>query len=230
MRLLLVEDERRIATYVRKGLEEQGHAVDQAFDGHEALSWVKTNEFDVIILDLMLPQLDGLGVCRRMRQNSIRTPILMLTARDTVEDRISGLDAGADDYLVKPFAMGELLARVRALGRRHAGDVDSSELRVADLVLDPARHVASRAGRSVELTAKEFAILEYLMRETDRVCTRTVIAEHVWNYDVFTQSNVVDVYIRNLRRKVDDEHEMKLIHTIRGVGYRITAEGDNDPA
>lgn len=226
--MLLVEDEPRIATYVRKGLEENGHAVDQAFDGREALAWVETTKFDLIILDLMLPKLDGLSVCRQMRRDSVHTPILMLTARDAVEDRIAGLDAGADDYLVKPFALSELLARVRALLRRTPGRRTTSELHVADLVLDPSRHVVSRSGKDIDLTAKEFAILEYLMRETDRVCTRTVIAEHVWNYDAFNQSNVVDVYIRNLRRKIDDGHDVKLINTIRGVGYRLTPKLEHE--
>ncbi len=228
MRVLVVEDERKISAYVKRGLEEQGYAVDAAFTGREALDWAETVHFDVILLDLLLPEMDGFTVCRELRQRGSRAPILMLTARDAVDDRVAGLDAGADDYLVKPFALRELLARVRALTRR-AGDAPKSlVLQVADLTLDPLTRRVQRGGRRIELTAKEYAVLECLLREPGRVLTRTQIAEHVWNYDVYNQSNVVDVYIRNLRRKLDDPFEVKLIHTVRGAGYRLSPEGEDE--
>ena len=224
MRILIVEDEHRIATYVKRGLEEQGYAVDLAFTGREALDWLQVVAFDLILLDILLPEVDGLTVCRTLRKKGNHTPILMLTARDAVDDRVLGLDAGADDYLVKPFAMKELLARMRALTRRAADGPKSSVLQVADLVLDTTTHKIHRKNQQIELTAKEYAILECLLREQGRVLTRTVIAEHVWNYDNFNESNVVDVYIRNLRRKIDDGFDLKLIHTIRGAGYRIAVD------
>ncbi len=224
MRLLIVEDERKIAVYVKRGLEEQGYAVDTAFTGREALDWVETVAYDIIVLDLLLPELDGISVCRELRMRGLRAPILMLTARDSIDDRVAGLDAGADDYLVKPFALRELLARLRALTRRAADVSRSAIIQMADLSLDTLTHRVRRAGRLIELTAKEYAVLECLMREPERVLSRTVIAEHVWNYDTFNQSNIVDVYIRNLRRKIDDGWEIKLIHTIRGAGYRLSAE------
>jgi len=226
MRVLLVEDERRISAYVKRGLEEQGYAVDAAYTGREALDWIAVVPFDLIVLDILLPELDGLAVCREARQRGIRTPILMLTARDTVDDRVAGLDAGADDYLVKPFAIKELLARLRALARRTVETPRSSELRLADLVLDTNTHIVRRGDKRIDLTAKEYAVLECLLRQPGRVLTRTMIAEHVWNYDVFNQSNVVDVYIRNLRRKIDDPFEVQLIHTVRGSGYRLAVEDD----
>jgi heavy metal response regulator len=222
MRVLVVEDEKKIAEFVRKGLTEQGYAVDLAFDGEEALAWPAVAEFDVIILDVMLPQRDGLDVCRTLRQRGLKTPILMLTARDAIDDRVTGLDSGADDYLVKPFAFAELLARLRAVSRRQPAVLDA-ELRVADLEVDTSTRTASRAGHEIELTTKEYTILEYLMRNRDRVMTRTMIAEHVWNYDFDNASNVIDVHIRNLRRKIDDGFQTKLIRTVRGAGYRISA-------
>lgn len=228
MHVLIVEDERNIATYIKRGLEEQGYAVDCAYTGQEALEWVATIEFDLIILDILLPELDGLTVCREMRQRKCRMPILMLTARDTIDDRVAGLDAGADDYLVKPFALQELLARLRALARRTNDAAKDSRLQVADLILDMRTRRVKRGNQRIDLTAKEYAVLECLMREPERVMTRTQIAEHVWNYDVYNQSNVVDVYIRNLRRKIDDLTEQKLIHTVRGTGYRLSLENDND--
>ena len=226
MRVLIVEDERKISAYVKRGLEEQGYAVDAAFTGREALDWAETVTFDIIVLDILLPELDGLAVCRELRKRGVRTPILMLTARDTVDDRVAGLDAGADDYLVKPFALKELLARLRALTRRAADAPKSTLLEIGDLSLDTLTHRVKRGNKPIELTAKEYAVLECLMRKSERVLTRTMIAEHVWNYDVFNQSNVVDVYIRNLRRKIDDGFEMKLIHTIRGAGYRLSMDND----
>jgi len=224
MRLLLVEDETRISTYLRKGLEEAGYAVDQAFTGREALEWTRSADFDLVILDVMLPEIDGLQVCREVRKRASRVPILMLTARDAVEDRVAGLDAGADDYLVKPFALSELLARIRALARRSHPASNDVTLRLADLELDPRRRVVQRGGLRIDLTAKEFAILEYLLGDPERVFTRSLIAEHVWSYDTYNQSNVVDVYIRNLRRKIDDGHDVKLIHTVRGAGYRLSLD------
>lgn len=222
MRILLVEDERGIADFIRRGLSEQGFAVDVAPDGDEALDWPDVAEFDVIILDVMLPVRDGIEVCRTLRQRGIRTPILMLTARDAVEDRVRGLDSGADDYLVKPFAFAELLARVRALTRREPA-VLGTVLEVGDLVLDTTTRETARQGVPIELTTKESAILEYLMRHRNQVLTRTMIAERVWNYDFDNATNVIDVHIRNLRRKIDDAHPTKLIHTVRGAGYRISA-------
>ncbi len=222
MRVLVVEDEPKLATYVKRGLEEEGYAVDTARTGREALAWAETVPFDLIVLDILLPELDGLAVCRVLRQRDVRTPILMLTALDAIDDRVMGLDAGADDYLVKPFAFKELLARLRALSRRTPDHPPTNILQVADLTLDIHTRVVQRAGVIIELTAKEFAVLECLMRERDRVLTRAQIADHVWAYDTFHESNVVDVYIRNLRRKIDDPFTTKLIHTLRGVGYRIS--------
>ncbi len=224
MRVLIVEDERKISAYVKRGLEEQGYAVDAVYTGRDALDWAEAAPYDLVILDILLPGLDGLSVCRELRRRGAHMPVLMLTARDAVDDRVAGLDAGADDYLVKPFAMKELLARLRALTRRAAEAGRSPVLQVADLSLDTLTHRVKRGGKTIELTAKEYAVLECLLREPERVLTRTMIAEHVWNYDVFNQSNVVDVYIRNLRRKIDDGHGLNLIHTVRGAGYRLSAE------
>jgi len=229
MRVLIVEDERKISAYVKRGLEEQGYAVDAVYSGRDALDWAEAAPYDLIILDILLPELDGLSVCRELRRRGARMPILMLTARDSVDDRVAGLDAGADDYLVKPFALKELLARLRALTRRAAEATKSSVLQVADLSLDTLTHRVKRGSKAIELTAKEYAVLECLLREPERVLTRTMIAEHVWNYDVFNQSNVVDVYIRNLRRRIDDGHDLKLIHTVRGAGYRLSAAPEAEP-
>ena len=226
MRVLVVEDEQKISAYLKRGLEEQGYAVDTAFTGREALDWAESAPYDVIVLDIMLPEIDGLTVCRELRKKGNRTPILMLTARDAVDDRVQGLDAGADDYLVKPFALKELLARLRAMTRRSTDKPKSPLLQIADLALDTLSRRIKRGEKTIELTAKEYAVLECLLREPDRVLSRTQIAEHVWNYDVYNQSNVVDVYIRNLRRKIDDGFEVKLIHTIRGAGYRLSVEND----
>lgn len=222
MRILLVEDEHKISAYVMRGLEEAGYAVDAVFNGRDALDWAEAAVFDLILLDILLPVMDGLAVCRELRGRGDRTPVLMLTARDAVDDRVIGLDAGADDYLVKPFAMKELLARIRALTRRAGDQPKSTVLSFADLRLDMRTHEVRRGDQRIELAAKEFAVLECLLREPERVLTRTQIAEHVWNYDSFNQSNVVDVYIRNLRRKLDDPFKQKLIQTVRGVGYRLS--------
>jgi len=222
MRVLLVEDEPKIADFVQRGLTEEGHAVDVATDGEDGLEWPSIAEYDVIILDVMLPVVDGLTVCRTLRERGIATPVLMLTAKDAVEDRVSGLDSGADDYLVKPFAFAELLARLRALARRQPVATGTS-LAIADLALDTTTREVVRGGRLIELTTKEYAILEYLMRHPNQVLTRTMIAEHVWNYDFDNASNVIDVHIRNLRRKVDEATDEKLIRTVRGAGYRLAA-------
>jgi DNA-binding response OmpR family regulator len=220
MRVLLVEDEPRIADFVRRGLTEEGHAVDVAADGEEAVDWPAVADFDVIILDVMLPIRDGFDVCRTLRAQGVSAPILMLTARDAVDDRVRGLDSGADDYLVKPFAFAELLARLRALSRRQPA-VHGTRLQVADLVLETATRSVTRGDRTIELTSKEYAILEYMMRHPNQVLTRTMIAEHVWNYDFDNASNVIDVHVRNLRRKVDNASASKVIQTVRGAGYRI---------
>jgi DNA-binding response OmpR family regulator len=222
MRVLLVEDERHISTYIKRGLEEEGYAVDAVYTGQEALDWAETATYDLIILDILLPELDGISTCHELRQRGDRTPVLMLTALDTVDDRVAGLDSGADDYLVKPFAIKEMLARLRAITRRSTEQPKSPILQVADLSLDTRARQVRRGGKRIELAAKEYAILECLMREPGRVLTRTMIAEHVWNYDTFNQSNVVDVYVRNLRRRIDEPFEKKLIHTLRGTGYSIS--------
>jgi len=222
MRVLLIEDEARIASFIRKGLQEEKYVVDVAEDGNAALDFAESASYDLIILDVMLPGRDGFGVCKEIRRRGMKTPVLMLTARDAVEDRVSGLDAGADDYLVKPFAFKELLARLRALARRPA-ETQSLQLAVGDLTLDTATHQLMRAGQVIDLTAREYRLLEYLLRHRGQPLSRTQIAEGVWGYDFDAQSNVVDVYVRYLRRKVDDPFETKLIQTVRGVGYKIEA-------
>jgi DNA-binding response OmpR family regulator len=227
MHVLIVEDERTIAAYVKRGLEEQGYAVDVARTGREALEWTEAGTFDAIVLDILLPEVDGLAVCRDVRARGTQTPILLLTARDAIDDRVAGLDAGADDYLVKPFAIRELQARLRALTRRAADAPKIPMLQVADLTLDPRTRRVKRGGKAIDLAAKEYAVLECLLRAPGQVLTRTMIADQVWNYDVYNQSNVVDVYIRNLRRKIDDPFAVKLIHTVRGAGYRLGVEGDD---
>jgi DNA-binding response OmpR family regulator len=221
MRILLVEDNRRLNNSLRMSLVDDGYAVDPAFDGQEGEELAELTPYDAIILDIMLPKKDGLEVCRNLRKNRINTPIIMLTARDTVEDRIMGLDSGADDYLVKPFAIGELRARLRALLRRESDD-KSGKLIVGDLIADPATHRVERAGIPISLTAKEYALLEYFMRNSDRLITREMAESHVWSYDFEGTSNVIDVYMRRLRRKIDDPFENKLFETIRGAGYRLT--------
>jgi len=220
MRILLVEDNRRLSTSLKMSLEDDGYAVDAAYDGVEGQEFAEMTPYDLIILDIMLPRRDGWEVCRDLRRQKLRTPILMLTARDAVEDRVKGLDSGADDYLVKPFAIEELRARMRALLRREAED-KSGCLTVADLMLDPAAHMVTRASHPIDLTAKEFALLEYMMRNPNWLITREMAESHVWSYDYDGASNVVDVYIRRLRRKVDDPFDVKLIETIRGNGYKL---------
>lgn len=226
MRVLVVEDESSIARFICQGLREAGYAVDVASDGQEGLNYALAVPYDVLILDILLPKMDGLRLLRELRERGVRTPILLLTARDTVEDRVQGLDSGADDYLVKPFAFPELLARVRALLRRPPLQSDPI-LRVGDLEMDTARREVRRAGRRIDLSPREFALLEYLMRHPNRVLTRTQIAEHIWDFDFFTESNVVDVYIGYLRRKIDRGFDRPLIHTVRGVGYQIGVEEED---
>ncbi len=224
MHILVVEDEERLAALVRRVLAEERHAVDVAHDGESGLDLADSGTYDLVILDVMLPGMDGFEVCRQMRADGVHTPVLMLTARGSVEDRVAGLNAGADDYLVKPFALEELLARVNALLRRRTGTLDTStELQVKDLTLDLVRHEVRRGNRILELTAKEFALLEYLMRHPGQVLSRTQITDHVWRYDIDALSNVVDTYIHYLRDKVDKGHNNPLIKTIRGVGYKIDA-------
>jgi heavy metal response regulator len=220
MRLLVVEDEHKLAGVIKRGLEEQGYAVDLAYDGPDGLALAQSEPYDLVVLDVMLPGFDGLEVCRRLRAARRNMPVLMLTARDSVDDRVAGLDAGADDYLAKPFAFRELLARVRALLRRDSLSRDPL-LKVGDLEVDTVSHEVRRGGRPIELTSKEYAVLEYFVRNPNRVLTRTQIAEHVWDYDFVAMSNVVDVYVRYLRRKLGDEAEPRLIRTIRGVGYQL---------
>ena len=223
MRLLVVEDEKKVARFIKQGLEEEGYAVDAAPDGEKGLELALDRVHDLIILDIALPKMDGLQVLQRLRQQGVSIPVLLLTVRATIEDKVLGLDAGADDYLTKPFAFQELLARVRALMRRRA-EAEPALLRVADLVLDPARRIVSRGGERIELTAKEFSLLEYFMRNPGRVLSRTQLIEHVWNYDFDTMTNIVDVYVTYLRKKIDSGREPKLIHTVRGVGYVLKAE------
>lgn len=220
MNILVVEDEQRIARFIKKGLELEKYAVDIAGDGQKALDLIRVNGYDLIILDIMLPQIEGLEVCRKMREENIETPVIMLTARDSVEDRVKGLDAGADDYLVKPFAFGELLARIRALLRREK-TTRKTILKIGDIVLNPATHEVKRGDRELELTSTEYKILDYLMRRPEQVCTRTMIREHVWGYDYLDNSNIVDVYINFLRKKVDKGYSKKIILTIRDVGYKL---------
>ncbi len=221
MYILVVEDERRLAQVVRKVLEEEGHTVDVAYDGEEGLTMGMEGSHDVIVLDILLPVMDGLEVCRALRANRVDTPVLLLTALDAVEDRVRGLDAGADDYLPKPFAFQELLARLRALGRRRVQVREPDRLRAADLVLDLRRRRAERNGKTIELSPKEFALLEFLMRNEGRVVTRTQILDHVWGYEYSPDSNLVDVYVTYLRRKVDRGHDRSLIRTVRGTGYAL---------
>jgi DNA-binding response OmpR family regulator len=225
VRILLVEDESRVAGFIAKGLREQAYAVDLAPDGGQALYQAAVNPYDLVILDLMLPVKDGNTVCRELRLSGFRAPILMLTARDSIDDRVAGLDCGADDYLIKPFDFKELLARLRALLRR-AHAVRPQVLGVADLTLNTASHAVTRAGRAIPLTAKEYALLEYLVVSQDRVVGREQIAEHVWDESFDPFSNVIDVYIKRLRAKIDAGSGQRLIHTRRGEGYILSAEAE----
>ena len=220
LHILLIEDNRRLSDSLKATLVEDGYAVDTAYDGLEGEEMALFTPYDVIILDIMLPKRDGVDVCRSLRDQKVSTPILMLTARDALDDRVQGLDSGADDYLVKPFAMSELLARLRALLRREASD-KTGVITVADLTIDPATHYVVRDGKPIDLTAKEYSLLEYFLRNPNRLITREMAQNHVWSYDYDGASNVVDVYIRRLRRKIDEPFEYKLIETVRGAGYRM---------
>ena len=224
MRVLVVEDERKVANFIRQGLEEEGHTVEVAGDGADALDRLLASfPYDLVVLDVMLPRRDGLSVLKALRDKQVSTPVLLLTARDAVADKVAGLDLGADDYLTKPFAFDEFLARVRALLRRQAGQA-APALRLEDLTLDPATRGVSRGSRSIGLTTREFALLEYFMRNAGRVLTRPMIAEHVWAVDFDRESNVIDVYVGYLRRKIDGPGERPLLHTVRGAGYVLRAE------
>lgn len=223
MRILVVEDERRLAGIIKRGLLEAGYTVDNAYDGAEALYMAESIKYGVIILDLMLPRKDGISVCRDLRAQAINTPILMLTAKDSVEDRINGLDSGADDYQVKPFVFGELLARIRALLRRQSA-AKAQTLQVGDLVLDTLGRDARRGTRKIDLTTKEYSMLEYFMRHPNMVLTRAMLQENVWDYEFDGISNIVDVYVRRLRGKLDEGGEADLIETVRGTGYRLRGE------
>ncbi|PIQ99439.1 MAG: DNA-binding response regulator [Nitrospinae bacterium CG11_big_fil_rev_8_21_14_0_20_45_15] len=218
MRILVVEDEKKVAGFIKKGLEEETYAVDIAHDGSEGFYLGKENQYDLIILDWMLPEMDGLEVLQKLRQSGIDTPILLLTAKDSVEDKVAGLNKGADDYLTKPFAFSELLARVRVLLRRGQKETKTT-LTLGDLTLDLVSHKVKRGDEDIELTSKEYSLLEYFMRNPGKVLTRTMIAEHVWDYNFDTFTNVIDVYINHLRKKIDKNFSKKLLHTMRGVGY-----------
>lgn len=220
VRILVIEDEKKVASFIKRGLEEESYSVDTAYDGVKGQYLAEINDYDLIILDLMLPEKDGLDVCRELRQKKIKTLILMLTAKDSVNDRVEGLNIGADDYLVKPFAFDELLARIRAMLRR-GEPTTSLKLEVGDLVMEPVTRQVTRGGKEITLTGKEYALLEYFMRHPGEVLTRTKLSEHVWDNDFDTYTNVIDVYINYLRNKIDKDFEKKLIHTVRGVGYMI---------
>lgn len=218
IRILVVEDEISLLKLITKRLKEEGYSVDSCMDGEEGRYFAEVTKYDCIILDLLLPKINGLTLLKGLRSKDIMTPVLILTARDSIEDRVIGLDTGADDYLVKPFSFDELLARVRALLRRKR-DSKGNVLSIADLTLDTITHCVTRNNKTLELTSKEYALLEYLMRNKEQILTRTQIAEHIWNFDFDCGSNIVDVYIRYLRGKIDDGFESKLIHTVRGRGY-----------
>jgi heavy metal response regulator len=223
MRILVVEDEKKVARFIQQGLEEEHYTVDVAYDGENGAVMAEAQNYDVVILDVMLPRMSGMDVTRRLRTNRITTPILMLTAKAATEDKVAGLDSGADDYLTKPFAVAELLARVRSLLRRGALE-KSTLLTCGDLELDTVTHKAHRRGRVIDLTAKEYALLEYFLRNKDRVLSRTIISEHIWDYNFDTGTNLIDVYVNHLRNKIDSGFERRLIHTVRGVGYVLREE------
>ena len=218
MRILVVEDEKKVASFIAKGLTEESYAVDVAYDGEEGVFMALENDYDLIVLDLMLPKLDGMEILRKIRDSGKDVPVLILTAKDSVEDIVAGLEGGSDDYLTKPFAFAELLARIRALLRR-SQEQKITTLKAGDLTLNPLTREVKRGDRKIELTSKEYALLEYFMRNVNKVLTRTLISEHVWNYEFDPLTNVVDVYVNYLRKKIDQPSETKLIHTVRGVGY-----------
>lgn len=218
MYILIVEDDKKVARFLKRGLQEEGYTADVAYNGAEGLMMAMVNRYELIILDVMLPQKDGMRVLNELRGHRITTPVLMLTARDSLEDKIRGLNDGADDYLTKPFAFAELLARIRAILRR--GEPERPvKLIAADLTLDPVTRKVRRSGKEIELTNKEYALLEYFLRNKGQVLTRSLISDHVWGYQFDTSTNIVSVYINYLRNKIDDGFDKKLIHTVRGVGY-----------
>lgn len=223
MRILVVEDEKKVSSFIKRGLEEEKYEVETALDGEEGLKLALEKAYDLIVLDWMLPKKDGLTMVRELREKKVTTSVLMLTAKDSLEDIVAGLDSGSDDYLTKPFAFAELLARVRALLRRSEMD-KGAELRFADLRLDPVTHKVWRKDKEIDLTAKEYGLLEYFMRNPNQVLTRTMIADHVWDYTFDTFTNIIDVYVNYLRKKIDRDEEKKLIHTVRGVGYIFKEE------
>ena len=218
MRILIAEDQKDLNKVINKRLVAAGYSVDSCFDGEEALDYMDAAQYDCLILDIMMPKKDGLAVLNELRGRGDTTPVLFLTARDAIDDKVKGLDLGADDYLIKPFAFEELLARIRVLTRKKAGNV-SNTYEAADLVLDAAAHTVKRSGKDISLSAKEFALLEYLLRNKGKVLSRTMIENSLWNFDYAGGTNAVDVYIRYLRKKIDDDFEPKLIHTVRGSGY-----------
>lgn len=220
MRILIVEDEHRLSNIIKKGLVEDGFAVDQAFDGEEGLYLSETEQYDLIVLDIMLPKLDGLQLCRELRNKNIKTPVLMVTAKSTTEDKVAGLDSGADDYMAKPFSFIEFRSRIHALIRRSHQEI-SPVLKVEDLEVDPLKHSVKRGEKAINLTPKEFAVLEFLLRHRGEVVSRTMIVEHVWDYNFDGMSNVVDVFVVSLRKKVDGGFRKRLIQTVHGVGYKV---------
>ena len=218
MKVLVVEDEKKVASFIKRGLEEEGYTVELAQDGEEGLKMIHDGSYNLILMDLMLPKMDGLQVIKEMREQDVRTPVLCLTAKDKVDDIVSGLDSGSDDYLTKPFAFIELLARVRALIRRGSSE-RGAELTFADLRIDPVTHKVWRGDTEIDLTSKEYALLEYMMQHPNETLTRSMIAEHVWDYTFDSFTNIIDVYVNYLRKKIDRDFEKKLIHTVRGIGY-----------
>lgn len=223
MRILVVEDDKKVATFVKKGLEEEGHEIIVAHDGNDGLKKMKESKYDLLVTDVMLPKKDGLALVRELREADNHIPVLMLTAKNTTDDIIAGLDAGSDDYITKPFAFEELTARVRSLLRRGSYD-RGAHLVFADLVLDPVTHKVTRAGQDIDLTSKEYGLLSYLVRNAGNVLSRKMIADHVWDYEFDSFTNIIDVYVNYLRKKIDRGHDVRLIHTVRGQGY-VLKEG-----
>jgi len=223
MRILVVEDEKKVASFIQRGLEGEGFSVDLAHDGETGVEMGAANTYDLILMDIMLPKMDGLEAIKALREKEVAAPVLCLTAKDTVEDIVAGLDSGSDDYLTKPFAFAELLARVRALVRRGTQE-RGAEITYADLRLDPVAHKVWRSDSEIDLTAKEYALLEFFMRNPETTLTRTMIAEHVWDYTFDSFTNIIDVYVNYLRKKVDRDYTKKLIHTVRGIGYVLKEE------
>jgi two-component system OmpR family response regulator len=228
MRILIIEDDKQIASFVIKGLKENGFAVDHADNGEDGLHLALTEPYDAAIIDIMLPKRDGLSIIGDLRRNNIRTPILVLSARSSVDDRVKGLQAGGDDYLTKPFAFSELLARIQALIRRYSGNVDPHRLCIDDICLDLLKHEVTRNGKKIDLQLREFALLEYLMRNVNIVVSKTMIMEHVWNYNFDPQTNIVDVLVCRVRNKIDRKWEKKMIHTVRGIGYVFKSDNSEN--